>query len=284
MTREMGNVWRRMAFELVFALFIVGVFLFLVWVVRPEAQTPRRVMFPRPPNPSHIQRPSGHRDDGFAFCVLHFESDRMEPDGMGWATDYPLAGRHLLMRLPEITTTRATEDQWVVSVTDDRMFECPMLFASDVGTLSLSDDQAQRLTNYLLKGGMLWVDDFWGSQSWDQWLRELGKLSMVMDIETPTLAHPVYWVHYHVNGAPQVSNRARWKSTGTVSERGADSPVTPLRVVVDAEGRIVVVMTHNTDIFDTWERETDPDYFAAFAALGYSVGVNVVLCGMMPCE
>ena len=139
--------------------------IFLLLCAVASAQVGRRVMSPRPPNPDQPMRPIDHRDDGFAFCTLQFESDRMEQSGTGWATDYPRAGQHMLLRLPEITTATVTEDQWVVNLDDDRVFECPMIFASDVGTMNLSDDQSFRLNDYLTKGGLLWVDDFWGYQS-----------------------------------------------------------------------------------------------------------------------
>jgi hypothetical protein len=49
-------------------------------------------------------------------------------------------------------------------------------------------------------------------------------------------------------------------------------------VIRDAHGRIMVVMTHNTDIADSWEREgEDPAFFRQFSPGGYAFGINVVL-------
>jgi hypothetical protein len=53
------------------------------------------------------------------------------------------------------------------------------------------------------------------------------------------------------------------------------------RGIADRHGRLMVVMTHNTDIADSWEREgEDPGYFYTFSPRGYAFGVNVVLYGM----
>ena len=57
-----------------------------------------------------------------------------------------------------------------VRLTDDALFQCPYLHMEDVGTMALSDDEVLKLRAYLLKGGFLWVDDFWGDYAWDQWV------------------------------------------------------------------------------------------------------------------
>ena len=62
------------------------------------------------------------------------------------------------------------------------------------------------------------------------------------------------------------------------SERGSDSDETHFRVIRDGAGRIIVVMTHNTDIADSWEREgEDPEFFRQFSPAGYAFGINVLL-------
>ena len=91
---------------------------------------------------------------------------------MGWATDYPYAGINLMTRYSELTTARVSLDSrrepnhWVVRVMDDEFFNCPFTMAADVGTIGLSPEEVQQLQACLLKGGFLWVDDFWGSRAW----------------------------------------------------------------------------------------------------------------------
>ena len=51
-----------------------------------------------------------------------------------------------------------------------------------------------------------------------------------------------------------------------------------IRGISDRNGRLMVVMTHDTDISDAWEREgEDPRYFYQFSPHGYAVGINVVI-------
>lgn len=68
----------------------------------------------------------------------------------------------------------------------------------------------------------------------------------------------------------------------TTSERGADSAEAHFRVIRDRRGRIMVAMTHNTDVADSWEREgEDPGFFYQFSPAGYAFGINVLLHAMM---
>ena len=55
-----------------------------------------------------------------------------------------------------------------------------------------------------------------------------------------------------------------------------------MRCIQDHDGRLMVVMTHNTDIADGWEREgEDEEYFARFSVIhSYPFGFNIILYAM----
>jgi hypothetical protein len=62
------------------------------------------------------------------------------------------------------------------------------------------------------------------------------------------------------------------RSGGRTSEQGADSATPHIRAIADQKGRVIILMTHNTDIGDSWEREgDDPSYFVAFGPKGYAL-------------
>ena len=227
-------------------------------------------------------------DGNFTACHILYTSVRREPSGAGWRTDYPWGERHLLMRLSELTKTRISRlspkvpHAWLVRLTDDALFGCPYVMASDMGTIGLSDAEAARLRLYLEKGGFLWADDFWGDAAWTQWAHEFAKVLPPPDyvIKDVPLSDPIFHSMFEVRKVPQVSNIRFWRSTGgaSTSERGEESEVPHFRAVRDKHGRIVAVMTHNTDISDSWERETDdPRFFQQFAPDGYALGIDVVL-------
>jgi hypothetical protein len=235
--------------------------------------------------------PAEWPDRSFTACHMLYTSVRREASGAGWRTDYPWGERHLLLRLSELTKTRISRlapdvpHSWLVRLTDDALFDCPYLMASDVGTIGLSNEEASRLRLYLEKGGFLWVDDFWGDAAWEQWTREFGKAMPPAEyvIEDVRLTDPIFHSMFEVKKVPQVTNIRFWRGTRgrDTSERGAESAVPHFRAVRDTHGRIVAVMTHNTDISDSWEREgDDPEFFHQFSPDGYALGINVLLYAM----
>ena len=227
----------------------------------------------------------------FTFSRILYESDRREPGGQGWYTDYPTADQNLMIRLSEMTTTKVGFDKYdepdhvVLRLTDQKLFDYPFIFMSDVGTLWLDDLEAARLGDYLRKGGFLWVDDFWGPYAWRQWMSQIGKALPpgeypVFDIP---FEHPIHRVVYTVNEIPQIPSIQHWRRTGGrgTSERGVRSEDVHFRGIADQDGRLMVLMSHNTDIADGWEREgEDYDFFTKFSINAYAVGINTVVHAM----
>jgi hypothetical protein len=229
-------------------------------------------------------------DGSFNFCRLMFMSDRREPSGSGWSTDYPDADNNFSIRLSELTKTRVSQmpdgkpNHLVVRATDDALFECPFILMEDAGTARFSDDEVTRLRAYLLKGGFLWVDDFWGDRAWHQWQDELARV--LPPIEYPvvdlTPDHPMFRMMFTIKSMPQIPAISYWRrSGGGTSERGLETDDVHTAGVSDARGRLMVLITHNTDIADAWEREGEErEYFYRFSPDGYAVGINVVLYSM----
>lgn len=232
--------------------------------------------------------PPDFEDGAFTFCKLEYTSVRYEDMGVGWATDYPYAGINLMTRLSELTKTPISRDSqgnpnhWVVRLTDPALFHCPFVMGSDVGTMGLSDEEVQHLRDYLRKGGFLWVDDFWGTPAWEQWSQEILRAlpeSQILDVPAD---HALRHAMFDIATVPQVTNIQFWRRWGgETRERGEDSPHADLRMIADEKGRIMVLMTHNTDIGDSWEREgEDHEFFLQFSPPGYSLGIDALLYAM----
>jgi hypothetical protein len=228
--------------------------------------------------------PKHFHDGGFTVCKWMFRSNRSEFSGIGWSTDYPFGEINLLTRISEFTNIRVSQtgrdlNYWVVQLTDDQLFECPMLIGSDVGTAALSKTEAQRMREYLLKGGFLWVDDFWGTPAWDQWARLITGVLPEFPIVDVAPADPIRHTLFNITQVKQVPSIFSWGGPGSdPRERGSDSPHANFRAIADGHGRIIVAMTHNTDIGDSMEREgDDPAYFAEFSPEGYALASNIVL-------
>jgi hypothetical protein len=224
-------------------------------------------------------------DRDFVVCRLVYPEVRRF--GGGWRTDYPLGDRNLSIRFSELTRTRVSRapdgspNYYLVRITDDQLFQCPFTIAGDIGSIGIGPEEAVRLREYLLKGGFLWVDDMWGSEQWEAWSREIAKVFPPHEfpIEDVPLTDPIFRSQYVVTAMPQIPSIVYWRrSGGDTSEQGEDSAVPVFRAIRDPYGRIMIAMTHNTDIADAWEREgEEPEFFQRFSPTGYALGVNVLL-------
>lgn len=237
----------------------------------------------------YIREPTVNSFDGkFNFCRIMTSASNMG-DGGGWSVDYPRADVNLSIRLSELTKTPISVDpagepnHLVIRLTDPALFQCPFIMMTEVGTAYFGPEEAERLRQYLLKGGFLWADDFWGSYAWDHWASELSKIlpPHQYPVRDLPLDHPLFRSQFTVAKVPQIPSIGHWYGTGGTSERGADSAEAHARGIADAEGRLLVLMTHNTDLGDSWEREgDDPRYFYTFSVDGYAFGINALLYAM----
>jgi hypothetical protein len=229
-------------------------------------------------------------DGAFNFCRGMFTQVYREYGGTGWRTDYPDADINFSIRLSELTKTRVSQradgvpNHLVLPLTDDLLFKCPYLHMEDVGTVRFTDAEVLRLREYLLKGGFLWVDDFWGSFAWQNWSTEIARVLPPPEytIADITRDHVLYRTMFVIDKFPQIPSINHWGRTGgETSERGFDSAEVNVRGISDKRGRLMVLMTHNTDISDAWEREaSDPRFFYLFSPNGYAVGINVLMYAM----
>jgi len=121
----------------------------------------------------------------------------------------------------------------------------------------------------------------WGDDQWEAWQAEIAKVLPPAEypIEEVAITDPIFRSQYNVEHMPQVPNYPYWSSSGgDTSERQEYSKVPHFHAIRDKDGRIMVVMTRNTDIADSWEREGEnPEYFHRFSPIGYGLGVNVLL-------
>ena len=270
--------WGRIARGAILAAGLVGLSL------APESAAQRNrggFRFGLPPNPPY--------EGQFTFCRIMFQNAR-DGDGGNWAVDYPRADLNFPFRLEQYTATPVNRDSrgeprhMVVSLTDDRLFECPFVMMTEVGAAYIDPEEAARLRTYLLKGGFLWADDFWGEYAWQIWVRAISEVLPpdefpIVDLEP---SHPLFHNFFEIREVPQIPSINFWfGSGGQTSENGADSREPRARAILNDHGRIMVLSTHNTDIGDSWEREGDNrEYFDRFATAGYAFGINVYIYAM----
>ena len=231
------------------------------------------------------------QDGRFHFCRLMYPSAWREAGGSGWRTDYPGADINFSIRFAELTKTAVSIDgegdpeYFVVrSSGDENLFRCPYVHIEDAGTARFSVEDVEQLRLYFEKGGFMWSDDFWGPRAWSVWEQEIGRVLPrhkypIVDIP---VTHQLFQTVYSVKRILQVPAISQWRRAGgATSERGPDSAEVNTRGIFDEKGRLMVLMTHNTDISDTWEREgEDVEYFYRFSPEGYAIAINVLIYAM----
>lgn len=236
--------------------------------------------FRPPPNPPY--------DGAFRYCRGIYQPNPVG-DGGGWTTDYPQADVNLSFRLSELTKTSVSRDSHgnfnhaMVSPTDDEFYRCPFVMMTEVGAMYLGSREAERLRDYLLKGGFLWVDDFWGEYAWRVFEGEIRKVFPAAEypiVDLPT-SHEIFHTLYDVKGVSQIPSINFWFGSGGQTSERRDSQVPHARAIFDSKGHLMVLITHNTDYSDAFEREGESRaYFDRFAGLGYAFGINVLVYAM----
>jgi hypothetical protein len=225
-------------------------------------------------------------DGSFTFCRIMFPSS-YDGDGSGWGVDYPRADINLSIRLSELTKTHISRqsngepNHLVMDLNNPAIFNCPFIMMTEVGAAYLGPTEAAHLREYLLKGGFLWADDFWGSYAWEHWVGEISKVLPPGEYPIKDLPkdHPLFHAQMEVSRVPQIPSIGFWGGPGgPTSERGYDSAEPHGRGISDSHGRLMVLITHNTDFGDAFEREgDDPRYFYTFSVEGYAFGINTLL-------
>ena len=224
-------------------------------------------------------------DGSFQFCRIVFQQ-ASNGDGGGWGVDWPRADENLSIRLSELTKTPVGFDvagdpkPLLLRLTQPELFHCPFVMMTEPGAAYFDDAEAAALRKYLLKGGFLWADDFWGEYAWQFWDSQIRKVlpSGPYPVVDLPLDHPIFHLLMTVPKIPQIPSINFYLGTGQTSERGRDSAVPHVRAINDEHGRMMVLITHNTDFGDSYEREGEShEYFERFSVPGYAFGINAIV-------
>ena len=194
-----------------------------------------------------------------------------------WATDYPKAERQFLTVLRRLTNLDASPAENAVRLDDPALRAYPFIYAVEVGDMDLTPEEVDGLRSYLLAGGFLVVDDFWGSYEWESFEAQMRRVFPEYPLVEVPGEHPVFSAFYDIERILQVPNlgNARLRIT---AEKGGDVP--HLRGIFDDRGRLMVAVNFNTDLGDAWEWAEQPDYPLEYSTFAYQIGVNLVVYAM----
>ena len=192
--------------------------------------------------------------------------------GGWWQQDYPRAEAHLLATLERYTRLHVAEPV-AVRLTDDSIFDYPWLYATQVGYWDLSDEEVARLREYLLRGGFLMADDFWGEDERAVFEASMARVFPERPIVEIKGDDAVLHVMYTIDEFTQIPGLRHVRGYMNLK----DLPPPRWRGIYDESGRLMVGMNYNQDVGDSWEEADTPDYPEPMTALGYRFAINYII-------
>jgi Domain of unknown function (DUF4159) len=238
-------------------------------------------------------RPTFPRNSEFHFIRLEyndlpefhrgfgFSSRRARGQGW-WIVDWPDADDHFSLGVARLTRVEAGEPRHL-GLTDDHLFDYPWIYATQTAWWDLSDAEIARLREYLLRGGFLVTDDFWG-EDWELFRRTMERLfpnKPIIDIaESDALMHVVYDIR-EKDRTFIPGTRHLWRGPGgQVVVRQPPGTTPAWRAMYDERERVMVAVNYNTDVGDAWEYADAPFYPEAMTTLAYHYGINYLVYSM----
>jgi mono/diheme cytochrome c family protein len=197
-----------------------------------------------------------------------------------WSEDWPYADWHFAEGVQRLTRIDARHAGETVDLTSDEIFNWPWIYGNQVGNWSLPDDQAKRLREYLLKGGFLLVDNFHDDQAWQNFMAGIRKVFPDRPIEELQAGDEIYHTLYDIDERMQVPG-SEYEQTGKTYVTYVPDGIEPhWRAIRDDRGRVVVAISHNMHLGDSWEHADDPLYPERFTSFAYRVGMDYLIYSM----
>jgi len=253
--------------------------------IPPGARTAREVESHSTGTPVWTNTPGFERD---AFTFTRMKRDHRSYNiGRGdWSTDCPDSDLNLSHRLQQMTSMLVDPDGRLLDIDSPELFNYPWIYMVEVGNLVFRDEEVPIMRKYLLNGGFLMADDFWGPNEWDNFEMEMKRVFPEPEYEFKELelAHPLYRMVFPITEKGQVPNvRQGMRSEyDHVTWEREDAREVHHRAITDSKGRIMVLATHNTDNGDGWEHEGLNHYFFKNFSEKYSypLGINIIVYTM----
>lgn len=255
----------------------------LLTATAPALAQPLAENFFQPQGQSAI--PDIEYDPGGEFNFVRVQFDTWQGGGGGWgfwgdggptwSIDFPDADMNFLRGVSRLTNIRVMRDPIVLRFDDEEIFNYPFLYMLEVGQqggIMLSEEEIENVREYLLRGGFLLIDDFWGERQWSNFHDAFSQIFPDREIVELPHDHEIFRTYYDIDGPKMIPALSRDDSRG---EQGID--VASNHAILDDFGRIMVLINWNSDMGDGWEHTYHPYYPTRYANAAYQLGINYLI-------
>jgi len=172
-----------------------------------QARTARESPFHSGPTPDWTNH-LGFERDVFSFARVRYtrqtRNARVWWRGGYWYSDYPDSDLNLSYRLQQLTSTKVNPNGRVIDITDPELFDYPWIYMVEPGLMILEEEEVPILRRYLLNGGFLMADDFWGTPQWANFEREMKRVFPERQWVELEMDHPIFHTVYDLKGPKQM--------------------------------------------------------------------------------
>ncbi len=238
-----------------------------------------RLIYRQNPIPHGYFRPFTMANPGPYHCPEFGGKNFFPPQGWGWATDSPGADCKLMGAIHRLTGQHVYPNPNYIEIMDPRLFDFPYAYIVEPGQMVFSRQEAAQLREYLLRGGFLHLDDFWGLDQKENLVTELRKVFPEYPLQPIPLNHPIFHTFFDIDEIIQTPNQGNGCRGGRTWEQPDD---TEPRIygISDDKGRLMVAVTYNTDIGDAWEFMDLKCYPEKYSGYAIRVGLNFMIYAM----
>lgn len=181
-----------------------------------------------------------------------------------WSHDWPRSEQHMMKIMAEVTKLDVNPGGHIVSFDKDEVFRYPIAYLCEVGYLDLTDEEAARMSEYLLRGGFLIVDDFRGERDLDNFKRQMRRVFPDRSLEEVPRTHAIWNCFYDITNIFPPPPYAR-------------QLIPQYLGISDDNGRLMMVVDYNNDISEYWEWSDSPFEPIENNNQAYKYGVNYII-------
>jgi len=233
----------------------------------------------------YINRPEPNPHQNFYFTRGAYSMPmRGFSRGGGWATDFPKADRQFLYVMERTLGWDAFPCENPITLDDPSLRRFPFLYMLEVGAMGLTQPEVEGLRSYLLAGGFAFIDDFWDVDEYSNWAREIANVLPEYEIVDIPQDHMIFRIVYPIEEVLQVPsvNNGYGSNPAFYGEcRYGNACTATVRGIFDDDGRLMVLMTHNSDLGDAWEWAEDPNYPYDRSNYAFSMAFNIIAYSMV---